>query len=225
MKINKIKKFVLPLMMTILSITPLAAQIEKEEQEPLKLNCISGKYPKEQIDMNLVKEGLNLYTKECDQKNASACYKLGQFYFHAKQETIPEVKEPKKMGRTFLQKSCDLNFSRACFVLGKFLKKEFIVEEKIHRSLIEKSCRLKNPYGCSALADYYYSTRFKDIKYQQYVAQSCQLGLGRNCYELSRYLREKKASQEEIRKALESGCSLNHEKSCQKLDQEQSKDT
>jgi TPR repeat protein len=221
---------ILPVILTIFSIlglmpSPLHAQNDASEAKKLQSTCIKGKFPKEQIDMNLIKEGLSLYSNECDQKKSNACYKLGLFYFQADPGILPNVKDSKKLGRTYLQKSCDLNYSRACFVLGKFLRKEFSVDEKIHRSFIEKSCRLKNPFGCSALADYYYSNRLNDPRYQQYITQSCELGLGRNCYELSRLLKEKKSNTDEIKKALESGCSLNHTRSCPKLDQEQSKDT
>ena len=215
------------LLFLFLSIVTHFAIAEDQDSSAVINNCISGKYPKKDIDPALIEKGLKHYSEECEMDNPSACYKLGQFYFHAKEKLIPkEVKEPMKLAREFMQKSCDFNFSRACFVLGKFLRKEFKEEEeeKLAKNLTEKSCKLENAYGCSALADYYFETRLKDSKYQEYISLSCKLGLGRNCYELSRLLTEKKAKEVEVYNALKMGCELSHKRSCKKLEEFKGKD-
>ena len=213
------------LLLLLLSTFTHFAIAEDQTASAVINNCISGKYPAKEIDPKLITEGIKHYTEECDMDNPSACYKLGQFYFHAKEKVIPkEVKEPMKLARKFMQKSCDFNYSRACFVLAKFLRKEFKEEEKLAQSLTEKSCKLENAYGCSALADYYFETRLKDSKYEEFITMSCELGLGRNCYELSRFLTEKKSSNKNILKALQMGCELKHELSCKKLEQFKGKD-
>lgn len=182
-------------------------------------SCISGKYGAKDVDPDLILKGIRHYTEECEMDNPNACYKLGLFYSHAKEKAIPkDIKEPKVLARELFKKSCDFNYSRACFVLAKFLRKEFKDQDKLARELTEKSCHLKNPYGCSALADYYFESRLKSKEYLKYITMSCELGLGRNCYELSRILKETKGSPSQITQALQKGCELKHTISCKKLD-------
>jgi len=168
---------------------------------------------------NLSKEVAQL-TKQCEENNATACFKAGVYTFKGQ-----GVKADSNQSFVFFHKACDLNESNVCTRLAMTYENNESVRYDINRSiaLYNKACGLNNVRACDGLG-HLYTKAHGALKANQnlsvnYFMKTCELA-GYTCdkigtaYELGKGLKQ---SISNAIKFYEKACENNATDSCSKL--------
>ena len=115
------------------------------------LMLIVSLYAESTIEKENKERELRLYEKQCQEGNATACYKAGVKYTN--QATI----EGRATAFTFFHKSCDLNDTYVCTKLARTYESNLSTRYDINKSigLYKKSCLLKDAKACEGLGFIY----------------------------------------------------------------------
>jgi len=136
------------------------------------LNAIKNKKEKEDLKMALKSNAsIDRFKEECNQKNASACFILGEILNLQKDLT----------SESFYKKSCLMGIPNACKTISKILLSSKSKEAEIY---LKKGCELNDKQACFLLAKSYEQGIFgqkSPIFVQKFFNKSCLLGIKQGC--------------------------------------------
>lgn len=168
---------------------------------------------------NLTKEVAQL-TKQCEEKNATACFKAGVYTFRGQ-----GVKADSNQSFVFFHKACDLNETNVCTRLAMTYENNESVRYDVNRAiaLYNKACGLNNARACDRLG-HFYTKEHRALKADanlsvKYFMKTCELA-GYTCdkigtaYELGKGLKQ---NTDNAMKFYEKACENNVTQSCSKL--------
>lgn len=173
----------------------------------------------EKREDNLTKK-VNQLIKQCKDKNATACFKVGVYTFKGE-----GVKADNNKSFEFFHKACDLDASDVCTRLAMTYEKKDHIRYDINKSikLYKKACSLNNVRACDALG-YLYTKEHGALKPDhnlsvKYFMKTCELAdytcakIG-TAYELGKGLKQ---NTDNAIQFYEKACDNNATQSCSKL--------